>query len=296
MQSTIDDLFAKADAPQNITVGCFVQETNDEAPLITNVYSGRVKVKTETPGSIFSVCKCRNNALSLITNEDYVLQTDSHMRFDYGWDSYLINLYKELPNKSLISVYLPDWYVNESNIEIIDARKNTFANFTFNDKNSKQAFIKYNELVPMREQDTIKTSVDYKKGWYLCGHFIFGSATFFKNIPQPEWVGFWGEEVINSLRAFSSGWDVYIPGNPPIYHLNASLSVDVGRPKLWIDYPYEHQSMRIPTTKKIINIIKNNTVGENELFSFRSLNKLYELIGYNLSNLFSEWETEVWPS
>lgn len=294
MQSTIDDLFAKANHPENIIVGCFIQETKHESPLVHNTHNDQVKIKSKEPGSIFSICECRNEALSLLTDEYYVLQTDSHMRFDYGWDAYLINLHKSLPSdKSLLSVYLSDWYVDNDGYEIIIPRKDSFANFTFDKENSKDILLQYKELVPVHGTTVGRINVDYEMGWYLCGHFIFGPSNFFKKIPQPEWVGFWGEELINSLRAFSAGWDVYIPGNPHMYHLNQNLSVDVGRPKLWLDYPQEHSAMRVPTTKKIIDIVKKNTVNEDALFAERTLEVLYERIGYNLSTLFSEWELEA---
>jgi hypothetical protein len=289
IQSTIDDLLSKADDPYKITVGVFLQQKADEN-LIPNTYGDRVRVDVQEPGHIFSVCACRNRAMCLIDEEEYVLQIDSHTRFQKGWDTQLINLHKSLDNeKALLSVYLPEWFYGEGGKEFFIERPNTFANFTFNTGESEASFYKYNELVPMPSQFDNPEGKDAVLGWYLCGHFIFGKREFFTSIIQPEWVGFWGEEVINSVRAYTAGWDVYNPANPPLYHLNESRCVDFHRPKLWTDYPQRHSDNRAPTTSRVIETIKNNTVGEWDLFEVRPLKDLYDIIGYDLGELFYRW-------
>lgn len=289
IQSTIDDLLSKADDPYRITVGVFLQQKSDEN-LITETYGDRVRVDVQEPGKIFSVTACRNRAMCLVDDEEYVLQIDSHTRFQRGWDTKLLNVHQSLNNdKALLSVYLPDWYYKENRVEEFTERPDTFAKFVFNTKRSEEVFYEYKELVPMPDDGLKANGEETILGWYLCGHFIFGKRDFFTKIIQPEWVGFWGEEVINSVRAYTAGWDVYNPANPPLYHLNEGRSVNWSREKLWNDYPNEHNANRERTTYRIIETIKNNTIGEWDLFEVRPLDGLYEIIGYNLGNLFYEW-------
>ncbi len=291
IQSTIDDLFCKADNPSKITVGVFLQQKADEN-LITNTYENRVRVDVQEPGQIFSVCQCRNRAMCPLYDEEYVLQIDSHTRFDQGWDTKLLDLHKSINNeKALISVYLPKWYYMENHTEAFIRRYRTFARFVFNTGDSEKTFYKHHELVPMPTNALDAKEQELELGWYLCGHFIFGKRDFFTKILQPEWVGFWGEEIINSLRAYTAGWDVYNPADPPLYHMNESKSIDFSRPKLWIDYPQEHNDRRAPTTDRIINIMKNNTVGPEELFDVRPLSDLYKIVGCDLGELFYGWYT-----
>lgn len=289
IQSTIDDLFCKADFPEEISVGIFIQELDSEAPLITNDYDGRVKITSQKPGSIFSVCECRNKALEHYNGETYTLQIDSHTRFDQSWDTSLIHMHSLLKNdRSLLSIYLPDWYLVEGK-ETIIPRVDTFGNFSFNTEESKNAFFKYSELVPFPTEFSPAKGEPLRKGWYLCGHFIFGKSEFFQEMPQPEWVGFWGEELINSVRAFTAGWDVYVPSTPPLYHMHEAKSVGFNRPKLWLDFPVEHSDRRMPTTMRIIDTIRNKTISEEDLFEGRDLEDLYKLIGYDLGALFESW-------
>jgi len=292
IQSTIDDLFRKADNPQNITVGVFLQQKEDEN-LIPNTYGNRVRVDCQLPGSIFSVCDCRNRAMCLLDDEEYVLQIDSHTRFDQGWDTTLLRLHKSLNNdKSLLSIYLPNWFYEGNGKEAIVKRVKTFSYFIFNSGGSKKVFDEYHELVPMPSDSTDAGDRELELGWYLCGHFIFGKREFFTSIIQPDWVGFWGEEIINSLRAYTAGWDVYIPATPPLYHIDESRSVNFSRPKLWTDYPQEHSTRRVPTTNRIIDILKNNVIGPEELFDVRPLTDLYKITKCDLGKLFYSWYAE----
>ena len=289
IQSTIDDLLSKADNPYRITVGVFLQQKSHEN-LITETYGNRVRVDIQEPGKIFSVTACRNRAMCLIDDEDYVLQIDSHTRFKRGWDTELLNVHQSLNNdKALLSIYLSDWYYIENRVEQFTERPNTFAQFVFNTKRSEEVFYEYGELVPMPDDGLKSNGEEAILGWYLCGHFIFGKRDFFTKIIQPEWVGCWGEEVINSVRAYTAGWDVYNPANPPLYHLNEGRSVNWSRQKLWNDYPAEHVAKRKYTTDRIINTIYNNTIGEEDLFDVRPLKGLYDIIGYNLGELFYGW-------
>ncbi len=289
IQSTIDDLFKQADDPSRITVGVFLQQKAGEN-LITNTYGHRVRVDEQEPGQIFSVCTCRNRAVCLLDDEEYVLQIDSHTRFNRGWDTKLIETHKELSNdKGLLSVYLPEWYYDKNHEEVRIVNTDTFFYFGFHHPTSETTFYTHDELVPMCTGSEDSKGRETTLGWYLCGHFIFGKREFFTTVTQPEWVGFWGEELINSLRAYTAGWDVYIPSNAPLYHLNESLCEDFQRPKFWSDYTDEHNSRRRPTTIRIIETIKNNIVGPEDLLDSRPLIGLYEIIGYDLGKLFYRW-------
>ena len=150
LQSTIDDLFNKANNKNNIIVGSYIQTSNNyydhEKCLITNDYDGKVKYKIEKPGKIFSINKCRNEALSWLDESfSFVLQVDSHMRFKKGWDTSLINLWNSINNnKALISSTLPAWYFDKNNNEFFQENNNTFSRQEFNHEYSKKIFL--NEL------------------------------------------------------------------------------------------------------------------------------------------------------
>lgn len=288
LQSTIDSLYRTAKNPEAIRVGCFIQERYPEKPLISDNHGYKVSVDSQEPGKVFSVCECRNRSLKFLSNEEFVLQIDSHMRFDDNWDETLLKDFHSLSNsKALLSTGLSSFKANkdgsDERFKILNLRT-----FEFNNEQSRKTFLDCYELVG--QPNFVKGNNDpIRRDWYLCGHFIFGPSKFFKDIVQPEWVGFWGEEIINSIRAFTAGWDVYSVRDVPIYHLDEHIS-NTGRPRLWEDYPDQYFSNRHPTTDRIIDTLIGKSI--EDLFTERSLNEFNQVVGYDIGAMFDHWRKE----
>ena len=102
LQSTIDSLFCEADYPKNIMVGCFIHALEHEikSSELERTYDGKVQYDLELAGKMFSVTACRNRCLKWLDDTyDYILQIDSHSRFDQGWDTRLIKLIESIDDK-----------------------------------------------------------------------------------------------------------------------------------------------------------------------------------------------------
>lgn len=294
LQRTIDSLYCTAKNPENITVGCFLnafpEELRDCAPL--NRYNYKTYYETEAPGSIFSVTECRNRCLKWLDESyDYVLQVDAHTAFDNNWDEYLINFISNIEyEKPILSGSLSSFgvYPNGSEIRKYFSLARTFY---LNNEDTKRAYLNAADLAPNGTALDPLPGKTYAHGWYIAGHFIFAPAKYFREIKQPNWVLFWGEEVINSVRAFTSGWNVYIPVDIPLYHLDENLT-KTGRPRLWEDFPDQWFPKRETTANKIIDIMNNKNIEPGDIFYERSLEELYNHIGIDLGKLFEEWRIE----
>lgn len=297
LQSTIDSAMSTADNPSNITFGCFVQLS--EADLVTGVgkitnnYGGRVSYIETIAGNIFSVTECRNQALSwLLESHDFVLQVDSHTKFTPGWDTQLVTWHADLPDKSLFSTYLPGWITNnDSSIELFPDYDTGCQFPTFNDEIAKGYFMRTYDLVPNLTYVS-KQSHEFKKTWYLCGHFIFGPAQYFREITQPSWIVFWGEELYHSLIAAGHGWSVYAPPARLLRHLYPQDILDNPLPKLWVDFSEKWIQLHDESTDKVIDAIVNRTVGKDYLPSIDFIDDLYEYLGYDLGELLDGWRRE----
>ena len=300
LSRTINDLYEKASHPERVYVGCFIQANADEVSdmVPNNDWDGRVKVAIKEPGEIYSVTKCRNLANEFLDNTfDYVLQIDAHNRFEDNWDSYLVDHLESYEKHEIIlSSTLPAWEVDDTGCEIlrVDLNDHLARVHTFQSDEAKQRFLDSYELCPTTywHPDTYKFA-DRVMNWNMSGHFIFTHAEYFLEVPQPEWVYFWSEEVLNGLIAFTRGWDIYVPKYIPVYHqypqnLHPKDSVRGKRNKLFYDFP-ESVALGKATTDRTIDIILNNTVGEGALFGKRPLTELYEYLGYNLGELLDEW-------
>lgn len=294
LQSTIDDAFSKAAYPEEIEVGCFIQAFPEDIDcLVTNDYGGKVKWSVTTPGEVFSVTACRSRANQWLSDRhEYCLQIDSHTRFITYWDDSLIADYESFAiDTALFSSYLPGWVPKESADKIFPQSQSDYLLPVFDEIFSKKTFFDHYELVPKLEllQRNPGTTV---RSWYLAGHFIFGPSTYFLSVKQPPWILFWGEEVYNSLVAFTNGWDVFVPPTLPLRHMYPQDVPHLSLNKLWKDFPYRWASTMRSSTDMVIDAIAGRTVGDEHLGGIRALDDLYTFIGYDLGTTFTRWRDE----
>jgi hypothetical protein len=289
LQSTIDSLFCEADNPENIKVGCFmhVLEEDYKDAKLERTYDGKVEYEVEIAGRLFSVTECRNRSLKwLDSTYDYVLQIDSHSRFDQGWDTKLKRILKSTyDSKAILSGALPTFDILEDGTEI-KTKQSYPVSFQVHTDSAKSNLLHSYDISGNGVILTPVENKQYAKDWYLTGHFMFSYAEYFMFIPQPNWVLFWGEEVINGVRAYTAGWNVYIPFDVPIYHL---YSDRIKRPRLVNDFPDQYFPKRDYTTDRIIDILIGKDLQEGDLFHERSLEDFYNYIGHNLGELFDGW-------
>lgn len=289
LESTINDLFSKAHNPENITVGCFIHSLQDEFEMLKlkKDYNKKVKYEIEQAGTIFSVTACRNRCLKWLNDSHkYVLQIDAHSRFDIGWDTKLVNIIQSIDyNKPILSGALPVFDILENGIE--EKKQKTYPiSFEMHTDTTKESLLHSYDLLPKAIILKNLLGKEYAKDWYITGHFIFAPVEYFKTITQPEWVLFWGEELLNGLRAFTAGWNVYIPSDVPIYHL---YSNKIKRPKLFEDFPNDYFPLRDYTTDRIIDILIEKNISSNDIFYERSIKDFYDYIGHNLGELLDSW-------
>ena len=289
LQSTIDSLFLEADNPENITVGCFIHALENEIKDLTlkKTYNDKVKYEIEQAGTVFSVTACRNRCLKWLDNTyKYTLQVDSHSRFDKGWDTRLINILESTgDSKAILSGALPVFDIFENGLE--EKKQQDYpVSFVVHTDTTKENILHSYDLSPRGVVLQTVENKEYAVDWYLTGHFIFSLSDYFKKIPQPDWVLFWGEEVLNGVRAFTAGYNVYIPKNVPIYHL---YSDRIKRPRLVQDFPEKYFLLRDYTTNRIIDILIGKDIKENDIFYERSIESFYNYVGYNLGELFDSW-------
>lgn len=299
LQSTIDDAFAKAAYSDSLSVGCFIQvldnDPNFYEHLITNDYGGRVRYKVAPAGNIFSVSKCRNLALKWLTSEhDYVLQIDSHTRFEKDWDKTLLTeLSKTANDKAILSCYPPQWFPKRGWDIYVNWSFTHWPMCSYNTEEAKKAFMATYDLVPtlldIPRSDTLPA-----KSWYMSGAFIFAPAEYYLTVKQPDWIAFWGEELFQSLVTFTNGWDVYAPYNRPIYSVYPQdINKDeIKLNKIWEDFPENWGASHRKGAKHLVKSIIDKTTGVGYFGTARPVEELYEFLGYNLGEILQKWSDE----
>jgi len=208
LEPTIIDLFKKAEHPSRIIVGVCLQDTSDNFEKF--MFKDHKQVKTiyinyqEAKG----VCYARSLIQKeLLKDEKYYLQIDSHTRFNYNWDTNLINQLTLCPhNKPILSCYPNAYELNDD--------KETYLNSKLLSKH------KYNNFL----NDTLRTTTCgiYSKeavpsGWIAAG-FTFTYSSWCKEVGYPSNILFNGEEDYLFIKSFIKEYEIYCPPTSNIFH------------------------------------------------------------------------------
>lgn len=174
--------------------------------------------------STLGVGKGRMRAQKLYSDQDYFLQVDSHTYFDKGWDSQLIDLFKEACNligdDNLVITCIPPGYTNTPSftpvIEIQDVRyasyhkQELFVDVVpkWNDWSLTETGVSKDRLVPSVKANSA---------------MLFGNKEFAKDTGINEEAFFYDEEVVYSINLVGRGIALVFPNiqNFPIYHLDS---------------------------------------------------------------------------
>ncbi len=215
---TMKDCIQKADKPENIIFGLVDQNDASQKEYIETLeFKNQVKYiyinKIETLG----VSWARNIVFSLHDDEEFLLQIDSHMLFDKGWDSELLKQYsdlKKISKKPIITTYPYDFSFDEDNKPKYKEQSSKYVLVLRPHPDTKLE----EESAVLRFQAQHQLSDKAILGSHIAGGFIFTSADFIQEIPYDPYLYFHGEEQSLAIRAYTRAWDIYHPNIIPLHH------------------------------------------------------------------------------
>jgi [Skp1-protein]-hydroxyproline N-acetylglucosaminyltransferase len=221
---TLQDLYEKAFNRDRIFI-CVVEQNDPGDPKTCHcrnakIPSGQLRYITlhykeaKGPTHARSICE------TLWQGEDYYLMTDSHMRFEPGWDVELFdNLFKcPRPMKTVITMY-PEGY---ERTEKDGAVKYKILNLR---RGWRYEQIKYFNDQGIVEFESVTTySPSPKKPQRVpmySANFVFAHSNILRDVPfHPNTPYlFFGEEQFMAARLFTHGYDLYGPMRSVVYHL-----------------------------------------------------------------------------
>lgn len=204
--ATLQDLFAKAEAPQSLRVAVAWQR-HDGEHLDAHV--------RRLPGlELLQIPATRsrgvNWARALLQQrwlgEKYTLFLDSHHRFARGWDTMTIDMYEGLRSsgirKPIVTAHLPA-YVPD--LEPVGRRMRPYKIYPHSRENGLLTKL---TSAPIHAWRSLNQPVEAD---FISLHFLFASGTFNREIPFDPAIYFSGDEVATSLRAFCAGYDAFHP-------------------------------------------------------------------------------------
>lgn len=169
----------------------------------------------------------RYYASKLWGGETYYVQVDSHLHFANDWDSLYIeelHLARSYPN-AVLSAYPPGF---DETVPIGNSTGTRLCSCEFSTSNVEFNIIRINTAGSTPWNAPRPTQIAY-----IAAGFFFTRSEFLVDVPFDPllpWC-FMGEEISLSMRAWTSGWDIYAPRKNLISHQYRPGRM--GLPKFW---------------------------------------------------------------
>lgn len=273
---TVKSLFENANNPDLITVGLCQQNDADDIDCVEQKYINKIKVIRISHFQAKGPTYARYLCSTLISDEQYFLQVDSHTRFIKDWDIKLIAMLSKLKNmgieKPIISHYPPEYDYKSKEVPHI-------CKSFFNDR-GMISFLGANNLEP---SETPKINAYIAAGMMFCEIKAIKEVPFDPNLDNL----FVGEEILHSARFWTNGYDIYSPTENVIFHYYTRT----GLPKFWDLKSIINENVDRSDTishekvKIILKLIKNTNDINNTnygLGTVRSLEDYYNFCGINI--------------
>ena len=227
-EDTIKDLIKKADNPNSIRIGLAYSTPKDyfdeHSALLKDIKQVECYFFNEEMNH--GIGNGRKNALSMYAYEDYVLQIDSHTRFEKGWDTKLISMFekaiKETKNeRTILTAYLPMYGIDaDGKRQLVNDNMPAYPFFA-------EGRIQESKYIPkwLYGKDYPQLIKNLAKNKFIpCvkfnANFVFGNRHFALSNSLPREILFMEEEIIQSINLIGNGFSLVFPNMPlPLAHL-----------------------------------------------------------------------------
>jgi hypothetical protein len=205
---TINNCLAKASFPDRLRFGICWQHGDEETSLPFSA-DARFQILDIPWRDSRGACWARSEIMKLWRGEAWFLQVDSHSRFTQGWDEILIETAHQTgSSKPILSTYPPPFEPSDHETFGGDALQMAFQGFT-------------SEGIPFMKPLSIPGWMHLSRPFrarFVAAGFLFAPGSFVEEVPYDPELYFIGEEITMSLRAFTSGYDLFHPHRLIIWH------------------------------------------------------------------------------
>ena len=291
---TIEDALNMAEFPERIHFGIFRQYNPDDGFDDLSKYKDDPRFKIEeihyTKAKGLPYARALIND-TLLTDEDFVCQLDSHHRFTQNWDTTLINWYDELVEDGynpVIGGYSPLYN-------------------PFNDPEDRVQEPWMSHAACFYPFGTIFIRPGATPNWqnltkpyparFLSGHFAFGPNKWARDVRHDPNIFFAGEELNLTVRTYTQGYDLFHPHRVVIWH--ATMREERSGMLVWDDqYKRGENQLSIGNDlarsriRQLLEVDNSgHDLGEYSLGTVRRLGDYEEYAGINFKNRSFHQET-----
>lgn len=215
--NTLNNCFLQAKYPDKIFVGICQQNSPNDTDCYNKERNSQIRIIRLSTEQARGPTYARYLCSTLYKNETYFLQIDSHTKFSHHWDEKFIHMYQYLQTisaKPVISYYPNEW--NDPTTKV-----GRITNVKWDNKN-----IPTFPGATLLEPEEYPTLTGFSTGncLFLRGEFLT-DVPFDPNLPHL----FTGEEILFSVRLWTSGYDIYSPNENLLWHLYTRSNY----PKFW---------------------------------------------------------------
>jgi len=225
---TIRDCIKRADEPENLRFCIAWQHSPTDIwdTLEEYVTDSRFNILDISYDTSYGTCWARNTIQNLYNGEKYYMQLDSHHRFVKGWDTKCKKMIDDLQEaghpKPLLTAYLPSYNPdNDPQERVKDVWKLNFDRFT-----PEGVIFMLPATMDGWQNETLPVPTRF-----FSAHFVFTLGQFANEVPYDPLLYFHGEEITLAVRAYTHGYDLFIPNQIVAYHEYTRKS----RTKHWDD-------------------------------------------------------------
>lgn len=229
---TLQSMYENAYNPSNVFVGLCIQnaEGDEDCHLPDSLKQYQNNIRTirlnhfEAKGPTWARYLCT----TLMNNEDYFFQIDSHTLFEKDWDIKCINIIEDIKQNTnstdvVLSHYPPayeDYNNSNKDKKLVDTLCQSFFN--------KQGMVSFlgAEPVDMKQYKYVQTP-HIAAGMFFCEGKCLKDVPYDPHLPNL----FVGEEILHSARVWTAGYDIYTPTEIVVYHLYTRSD----QPHIWTD-------------------------------------------------------------
>lgn len=271
---TVEDCIAKARHPERLRFGICWQHSPGEDTLPYR-QDECFRILAIDWRDSKGACWARSEVMKLWRGEEWFLQVDSHCRFAIDWDVKLIEETKQTKSpKPILSTYASPFTPGGNEVLAEGPLQIAFQGFTDDG-------IPHMKPVAIPDWRNLKGP---RRARFLSAGFLFTNGRFVEEVRYDPELYFLGEEAAMTLRAFTSGYDLFHPHETIVWH-------DYGRPsaaKHWGDHTEENSVSRqwheldSHSKNKVRRLITGQPVDSYGLGSERSLEEYETYAGISL--------------
>lgn len=279
---TVKSLIDNADRPKDLHFGIVDQDQKGrwaKLDFVPNLKHTKIHFK-DARGAGYA----RKLATELYDGQDFFFQTDSHMRFEKGWDTKLIKMYrwcakKEKTKKIILSQFPAPFEVFTDNSDHY-----IVGDPAFWDHVSWTSVVNtyYGAWAGNREV-MMDTSVPHPSHTIL-GALMFSHGQIALDIPYDERISFMGEELCYAIRAYTRGYKIYAPNEMLAWHFYKRNST----PKVWGDKRTEWFDIEKNSREVQQSVLLGEDQGVYGIGDYDKYVEYQEMIGINFLEFYTD--------